>query len=272
VNPTDPADPQLRSAQPAAANPTDPTDPQLRSAQPAAANLPNPAAPQAPSAHQEQTAAAAHDRRLPPALLALTVTTGLVDAVSYLGLGHVFTANMTGNVVLLGFGLAHAGGLPVLAPLVSLAAFLLGAGAGGRIVAGLAAQDRYFRVALVIEAGLLGCAAVLAAATTVKIGSLAAYAVIALVAVAMGVRNATVRKLAVPDLTTTVMTLTLTGLVADPAGGAPRNSSRRTGAVVALLIGALVGALLEKQSLVLPLAVSAGMAGATLAGFAAARR
>jgi uncharacterized membrane protein YoaK (UPF0700 family) len=214
-----------------------------------------------------------NDRRLPPALLALTVTTGLIDAVSYLGLGHVFTANMTGNVVLLGFGLAHAGGLPVLAPLVSLAAFLLGAGAGGRIATSLAEhRRRHFSVALGIEAGLLGCAAVLAAVTTARIGSLAAYAVIALVAVAMGVRNATVRKLAVPDLTTTVMTLTLTGLVADPAGGAPRNSRRRTGAVVALLVGALIGALLEKQSLVLPLAVSAGMTGVTLAGFAAARR
>jgi uncharacterized membrane protein YoaK (UPF0700 family) len=218
---------------------------------------------------------AAHDRRLPPALLVLTVTTGLVDAVSYLGLGHVFTANMTGNVVLLGFGLAHAGGLPVLAPLVSLAAFLLGAGAGGRLVAGLAPHHgRYFRVALAIEAGLLGCAAVLAAATTVKVGSLAAYVVIALVAVAMGVRNATVRKLAVPDLTTTVLTLTITGLAADsrPAGGASHNSGRRLAAVASILIGALIGALLEQQSLVLPLAVAAGMAGGTLVGFAAARR
>jgi uncharacterized membrane protein YoaK (UPF0700 family) len=212
---------------------------------------------------------------MPPALLALTVTTGLVDAVSYLGLGHVFTANMTGNVVLLGFGLAHAGGLPVLAPLVSLAAFLVGAGAGGRIVAGLAERhNRYFSIALAIETTLLGCAAILAAATTVAIGSFAAYAVIATVAFAMGVRNATVRKLAVPDLTTTVLTLTLTGLAADsrPAGGAARNSRRRAAAVAAILVGALVGALLEKQSLVLPLAVGAGMVGATLVGFATARR
>src|ERR1019366_10625540 len=65
------------------------------------------------------------------ALLVLTFTTGLVDAVSYLALGHVFTANMTGNIVLLGFGIAGSGGLPVLAPLVSLGAFLVGAGAGG---------------------------------------------------------------------------------------------------------------------------------------------
>ena len=65
------------------------------------------------------------------ALLVLTFTTGLVDAVSYLALGRVFTANMTGNIVLLGFGIAGSGGLPVVAPLVSLACFLLGAGAGG---------------------------------------------------------------------------------------------------------------------------------------------
>src|SRR3979409_1889563 len=64
-------------------------------------------------------------------LLVLTFTTGLVDAVSYLGLGHVFTANMTGNVVRPGLGRAGSGGLPVVAPLVSLAAFLAGAGAGG---------------------------------------------------------------------------------------------------------------------------------------------
>src|SRR5438132_9567142 len=68
------------------------------------------------------------------ALLVLTFTTGLVDAVSYLGLGRVFTANMTGNVVLLGFGLAGGSGLPVLAPVISLGCFLVGAGAGGALV------------------------------------------------------------------------------------------------------------------------------------------
>jgi uncharacterized membrane protein YoaK (UPF0700 family) len=217
----------------------------------------------------------APDQRLLPVLLTLTVTTGLIDAVSYLGLGHVFTANMTGNVVLLGFGLAHAGGLPVLAPLVSLVAFLFGAGVGGRIAVSLAERRRrHLSVALAIEAGLLGCAAILAAALTVTIGSLAAYAVIALVAIAMGVRNATVRKLAVPDLTTTVLTLTITGLAADsrPAGGASHNSRRRIAAIASILIGALIGALLEQQSLVLPLAVAAGMTGAALVGFAAGRR
>jgi uncharacterized membrane protein YoaK (UPF0700 family) len=61
----------------------------------------------------------------------MTFTTGLVDAVSYLGLGRVFAANMTGNIVLLGFGIAGSAGLPVVAPLVSLGAFLAGSAAGG---------------------------------------------------------------------------------------------------------------------------------------------
>src|SRR3954453_5904690 len=68
-------------------------------------------------------------------LLVLTFSTGLVDAVSYLGLGRVFTANLTGNIVLLGFGIAGSGGLPVVAPLVSLAAFLVGSTAGGVLAA-----------------------------------------------------------------------------------------------------------------------------------------
>src|ERR1700736_3959950 len=93
-------------------------------------------------------------------LLVLTFTTGLVDAVSYLGLGHVFTANMTGNIVLLGFGIAGSGGLPVVAPLVSLGAFLAGAGAGGLLAARLADRHpRHLACALAIEVSLLVTAA-----------------------------------------------------------------------------------------------------------------
>ena len=66
-------------------------------------------------------------------LLVLTLTTGVIDAASYLGLGRVFAANMTGNIVLLGFGIAGSSGLPVVAPLVSLTAFLCGAVVGGRM-------------------------------------------------------------------------------------------------------------------------------------------
>jgi uncharacterized membrane protein YoaK (UPF0700 family) len=197
------------------------------------------------------------------ALLVLTFTTGLVDAGSYLGLGRVFTANMTGNVVLLGFGIAGSGGLPVLAPLVSLASFLLGAGAGGVLAQRMGERHpAHLARALAIEVSLIGIAAILAAALTVRPKTLASDIVIALLAFAMGVRNATVRRIGVPDLTTTVLTMTLTGLAADSsvAGGSGKGSVRRIAAVLAMLTGAVAGALLLKTSLALPLAAAAGLA------------
>ncbi len=200
-------------------------------------------------------------------LLVLTFTTGLVDAVSYLGLGHVFTANMTGNIVFLGFGIAGSGGLPVVAPLVSLGAFLVGAGAGGVLAVRMADDHpRHFAWALAIEMTLIAVAAGLAAAVDVRPAALSSDVLIALLALAMGLRNATVRRIAVPDLTTTVLTMTLTGLAADSPlfGGTGKGSTRRTAAVLGMLAGALAGALMLKTSLVLPLAVAAALALATL--------
>jgi uncharacterized membrane protein YoaK (UPF0700 family) len=197
------------------------------------------------------------------ALLVLTFTTGLVDAVSYLGLGHVFTANMTGNIVFLGFGIAGGTGLPVVAPIVSLAAFLVGAGAGGALAT--RTEDRHpshFAAALGIETVLIAAGAIVAIAIDVHPDRLSGYVVIALLALAMGARNATVRKLGVPDLTTTVLTMTLTALAAEspPAGGTGRGSARRTAAVAAMFCGALAGALLLKTSLVLPLVAASALA------------
>jgi uncharacterized membrane protein YoaK (UPF0700 family) len=210
-----------------------------------------------------QQAARSINHPLTRTLLVLTFTTGLVDAVSYLGLGRVFTANMTGNIVLLGFGIAGGSGLPVVAPIVSLLAFLLGSGAGGALAARL--SDRHplhIGVALAIEVTLITAAAVFAAFVTVRQRQFSGDVVIALLAMAMGVRNATIRKLAVPDLTTTVLTMTLTGLAADSKlfGGSGSGSARRVSAVVAMLVGALCGALLLKVSIVLPLVTAAGLA------------
>ena len=210
------------------------------------------------------------------ALLALTFTTGLIDGVSYLGLGHVFTANMTGNVVLLGFGIAGGTGLPVVSPIVSLIAFLLGAAGGGVLAARCGDRHRvHVGSALAFEAAMLAVSALVTAVSTVRPGTLAGNVVIALLALAMGVRNATVRKLAVPDLTTTVLTMTLTGLAADSrlAGGTGKGTGRRVAAVVAMLAGALLGALLLKTELWLPLVVALVLALATwLIYIPAARR
>jgi uncharacterized membrane protein YoaK (UPF0700 family) len=228
------------------------------------------AIPTPPAAAAPAVASLRHP--LTRALLLLTLTTGLVDAASYLGLGHVFAANMTGNIVLLGFGIAGAGGLPVVAPLVSLAAFLIGAGAGGRLVRRVGTQRRrHLLLALAIEALLVLAAAIWAAAVDIHAGAFSGDVVIALLALSMGVRNATVRAFAVPDLTTTVLTMTLTGLAADspPFGGTGAGSARRISAVLAMLAGAVVGALLLKTSLTLVLVVAAVLAGATLAAYAA---
>jgi uncharacterized membrane protein YoaK (UPF0700 family) len=189
-------------------------------------------------------------------LIVLTFSTGLIDAASYLGLGRVFTANMTGNVVLLGFGIAGAHGLPVTAPLVSLFAYLSGAVLAGRMrAAGLISG-------LAIEIGLLMIAACGAAILPVRVGRVSGDAVIAVVAFAMGVRATTVRRLGVPDLSTVVLTMTLTALAAGGAG-----TLRRSTAVVAMLLGAVAGALLVKRELWLPLAAAAALALVVGAGY-----
>ncbi|MFE2068085.1 YoaK family protein [Streptomyces sp. NPDC059467] len=182
-----------------------------------------------------------------PALITATAVSGLIDAVSYLGLGHVFTANMTGNVVIIGFAAVGVPGFSVLGSLVSLAAFLVGAGVAGRLETAMRHRtppSRLRRV-LALETALL------AVATTVAFAAdHAVHALIALIALAMGLRNGTVRKLAVPDMTTTVLTLTLTGLASDStlAGGANPRAGRRLASVLAMLAGALGGAVLVRHT------------------------
>ncbi|MFJ3647049.1 YoaK family protein [Streptomyces murinus] len=206
--------------------------------------------------------------RLVLVLITLTVVSGLIDAVSYLGLGRVFTANMTGNVVVLGFAAAGAPGFSVPRTATSLCCFLLGAVAGGRVAArfgGGGSRRRWARLTLAAEAVLVGLSAAAAFVWPDRAGTV--YALIALTAFAMGVRNATVRKLGVPDLTTTVLTMTLTGLAADSrlGNGTGHRSPRRTASVIAMLGGAFLGAwLVLHHGLGIPLLIAA-VASAVLA-------
>ena len=203
------------------------------------------------------------DGPLPPLLLILTVVTGLVDATSYLKFGHVFVANMTGNVVFLGFGIAGAGGISVWASLTALGSFLVGGVAGGRIGSRWPSnRGRHLAVATTLELLLVAGALVAASFSTHHIGTASRYAVIVLLAIAMGMQNTAARKLAVPDLTTTVLTMTLTGIAADSAlaGGRSSNLGRRTLSVGAMLLGALVGGLLVlKIDNAAPLALATGL-------------
>src|SRR6266550_7222797 len=184
---------------------------------------------------------------LSPLLLALTVVTGLVDAFSYLVLGHVFVANMTGNVVFLGFALAGAGGFSIPASLVAVGAFSVGAVSGGRLGTHLGGnRNRLLAAAAVVEAVLVGTALIVAASAATPGSGAARYALIALLGLTMGGQNAVARKLAVPDLTTTVLTLTITGIFADGrlAGGASSKAGRRLLSPLAMFMGGLAGALL----------------------------
>jgi uncharacterized membrane protein YoaK (UPF0700 family) len=195
---------------------------------------------------------------LPRLLVGLTVVTGLVDSFSYLSLGHVFVANMTGNVVFLGFALVGIGGISVIASLTALLAFAAGAALGGRLVR----EPRPHRGFLLAATCLVQAGLVLAAATLVTVAGAAAFAsrlvLIALLAVALGGQNAVVRRLGVPDLTTTVLTLTVTGLVADAMPRAVR--LRRVLSIGAMLLGALVGgALLRWASTSSPLWLAAAL-------------
>jgi uncharacterized membrane protein YoaK (UPF0700 family) len=189
------------------------------------------------------------------ALLGMTAVTGLVDAVSFLSLGRVFTANMTGNVVILAFATARVPGLSIAYSLTALLSFLVGAIFGGWIMsrAGADSQIRFAAQAFVLEVVFLS------AASFCSIGyrsdllqhSFQPFALIALTAFAMGTRNAAVRKLAIPDLTTTVLTLTITGIGADSSianGNNPR-LARRVGSVVAMFLGAALGAVIVRYSI-----------------------
>jgi uncharacterized membrane protein YoaK (UPF0700 family) len=203
------------------------------------------------------------DGPLPPLLLTLTVVTGLVDATSYLKLGHVFVANMTGNVVFLGFGIAGAGGISVWASLTALGSFLVGGIAGGRIGSRSSNnRERHLAATTTMELLLVATTLIVAAFSTHHIGTASRYAVIVLLAIAMGTQNTAARKLAVPDLTTTVLTMTLTGLAADSAlaGGHGSKLGRRALSVAAMLLGAVIGGLLVlKIDTAAPLALATGL-------------
>lgn len=228
---------------------------------------------------------------LPELLLALTFVTGLVDAVSILALGRVFVANMTGNVVFAGFAIVGAPGFSLGASLFALAGFLIGAAVGG-VMTSRVGHDRalHVRAATGAEFGLLAIALIIAgasggAAATTGTLDLARGAVdfaagitdvLALVlATAMGIQNSVARKLAVPDLTTTVLTMTLTGIGADARTGHRGHVTliRRVLAVLTMLAGGILGAwLVLNVGVVAPLALATTLLAVAVACAALASR
>lgn len=179
-------------------------------------------------------------------MLILTFSTGVVDAVGYLGFDRVFTGNMTGNVVILGMGLAGAEELPVLRPLLALGLFLVGALLGGRLSTHEVGWTRRTTLAFGLAALSLTLLAVVMATMDAADSGPVGTVTTSTLALTMGLQAATARRLGVTDVSTVVVTSTITGLAADSrlAGGQGPRSGRRALAVLLILLGALTGALL----------------------------
>ncbi len=203
---------------------------------------PRPAPPVSPSRDPGE-------RRRETLLIGLTFAAGMVDAVSYLGLGQIFTANMTGNIVFLALAVGernlptalHSGG--------ALLGFCIGALIAGRVFAGPRPTGTWPRRATRVilgEAVFMVAFAVVWVAVGGEPGGGALYVLIGLSSFGMGMQNAAARHLAVPGLTTTVVTTALTGFMVDlPALGISGSTQRRAiWAIFALFSGAAIGAFL----------------------------
>ena len=178
------------------------------------------------------------------ALYLITSVCGLVDAACFLSMGGVFAEIITGNLLFLCFFIGT--GQSIFGEgqyLLVIAAFLLGALAGGRLLRGPRAE---IRIGFVVEWVLLVLALVLALMLNPGAAGTARDVVTSLLAFSMGMQNALVRRHGVPDLATNVMTLTATALVADsaPAGGHNENWRRRFASIAIFLVSATLGAAL----------------------------
>ena len=204
---------------------------------------------------------------LPVLLLVLTLVTGVIDAISLLALGRVFVANMTGNVIVTGFAIAGVPEFSLLTSLAALVAFLVGASAGGLFVDRVADRGALLRAVVPVEWVLLAVCLVLVVAWPPVAESPATVLAAVVAAAAMGLQNAAARRIAVPDLNTSVISMTMIGLAADHTHAPRETVLRRVLAVLCLLVGAVVGAVLVRTlgpaaAFVLILVLLAGVGGA----------
>ncbi|WAH97496.1 YoaK family protein [Arthrobacter sp. MMS18-M83] len=206
---------------------------------------------------------------LSPLLLVLTIVTGLVDAFSYLCLGRVLVANMTGNIVFGGFALGGAPGFTWWALLLSAGAVMIGAWIGGNLIARHSHRGRLLSVASAIESAVLAGAWLASLIAPQPYVGVHLAVLIAILGVALGLQNATARSLQVPDLATSVLTLTIIGIAADTAARVGSRWGRRSVPVLTMFLGGAAGAALVVSGLgPLDLALSACLAAAVAAAAA----
>lgn len=204
------------------------------------------------------------------ALMLLTFATGLVDAISVLVLGHVFVANMTGNVVFLGFWFVPHSGVDMIAAILSFASFLVGAVLGGRFARHFDYEVRvWLTAALGTEVVLLAVLAALAGTGVVNYHDNGKLILIGGLAVTFGAQNAAARQFGVQELSTTVLTSTLVGIGVDSrlAGGTGEREKLRYSVVLTLCAGAMVGATLTRWMVAPVIGLAAIVVAASLAVF-----
>lgn len=155
------------------------------------------------------------DERFRDALLiAFTFATGIVDAVSYLGLGSIFTANMTGNTVFLALAIGQRNLLAGAHSADALVGFAAGAIIAGKVLGSAKGAAIWPRRVTWIFGGELVLLVFFNLGWVLVAGAPsgpALYFLIALISIAMGLQSAAARHLAAPGLTTNVMTTAFTG-------------------------------------------------------------
>ncbi len=182
-------------------------------------------------------------------LLLLTFGTGMIDAISVLVLGHVFVANMTGNVIFLGFWFAPHTVVDTTAAAVAFVSFLAGAVIGGRFIRHLEHDTRrWVTISLGVECVVLLTLSILSGTGVLDYQNNTKLFLIAGLAVAFGSQNATARQFGIQELSTTVLTSTIVGLGVDSrlAGGTGKREGLRFSVILTMCAGAAVGAALSR--------------------------
>lgn len=207
------------------------------------------------------------DRLTVTALLLLTFATGLVDAISVLVLGHVFVANMTGNIIFLGFWFVPRAGVDLTAAIVAFVSFLTGTVIGGRLVRHFGVRTRrWLTTALGVEVVVLIALSILAGAGVLSYHANTKLVLICGLAMTFGVQNATARQFGIQELSTTVLTSTVVGIGVDSrlAGGSGQREKLRYSVIFTMCGGAVVGATLSRFAVAPVIALAAAVVGTSL--------
>jgi uncharacterized membrane protein YoaK (UPF0700 family) len=210
------------------------------------------------------------DRLTVAGLLLLTFATGIVDAISVLVLGHVFVANMTGNVIFLGFWFVPHSGVDLTAAVVAFVSFVVGTVLGGRFARHLDNEvRRWLTVALCTEVVVLVILSILAGTGVLDYRDNTKLILIAGMAITFGSQNATARQFGIQELSTTVLTSTIVGIGFDSrlAGGTGQREKLRYGVVLTMCGGAVIGATLTRFTVAPVIALAAVAVAASAAIF-----